>query len=168
MGLFDSQGSTSKFLLQYLIGFLAFWGGLLAVFFFFNNSDSVVINADGEVHLGAPETYFQFMYVIGPAILCISMILSSILVGLMTGVRKGAEAMFIGIACTLLVGFFVTNMISGALDSNFYDATGTFGLVEIPPEATYASNLFIGNLMLWANFLLEVIRFKPEKVLAEL
>jgi len=159
MSIFNSNGTIKGFLLQYLMGIIGYFGLLIGVFTIFDDSESVGINSEGNLHLGPPHTYFDTMYSIGPEVMFIAMLLSSGLVLFITNFRKGVEALLVGLACSLLIGTMITMGIEQELHNNFYDITGIYSFLEVKPKALFASNLFIGNLFLWANFFLEIFRF---------
>ena len=167
MAILDSKGSIKSFLVQYLVGLVAFFGFLIGISTILQDPENIGIDSEGTLELGPPQTYFETMYSIGPEVLVLTMILSSCLVWFMTNLRKGIEALIIGIVCSLFIGFFITTGIEQALYNNFNDVTDATGSVEIDSRAIFASHLFIGNLFLWANFLLELIRFKPKPSLTE-
>ena len=163
MALFNSKGTAKGFLVTYVLGLVSFFGLLIGVMLIFEDPDVKGINADGSIDLGPPQTYFEAMFSIGPGTMLIAMLLSSILVYAMTNLRKGIEALVIGLLCTFLIGGFVTMNIEQALSNNLNDAGASNLTLEIKDRAIHASHLFVGNLFLWANFFLEVIRFKPKK-----
>jgi len=166
MPVFDSEGSIKKFLLQYLMGVIAYFGLLIGVFIIFGDSEPVGIDSEGNLDIGPPQTYFEAMYSIGPEVMFIAMLLSAGLVLFITNFRKGVEALIVGLACSLLIGTMVTMYIETEFNNNFYYATGV-AMVGVVSSAKYASCLFIGNLFLWANFLLEAFRLKPKAILSE-
>ena len=167
MAILGSKGSIKGFLIQYLVGLVAFFGFLIGISTILKDPENIGIDSEGTLDLGPPQTYFETMYSIGPEVLVLTMILSSCLVWFMTNLRKGIEALIIGIVCSFFIGFFVSMSIEQALYDNFNDVIDTTGSVEIDSRAIFASHLFIGNLFLWANFLLELIRFKPKTILSE-
>ena len=52
-----------------------------------------------------------------------------------------------------------------ALSGNLSDITGSYENVDVDDRAISASHAFVGTLVLWLNFLLELFRFKPEEEL---
>ena len=167
MAILGSKGSIKGFLIQYLIGLVAFFGLLIGTSTILKDPENIGIDSEGTLDLGPPQTYFETMYSIGPEVLVLTMILSSCLVWFMTNLRKGIEALIIGIICSFFIGLFVTVRIELALYDNFNDLIDATGSVEIDSRAIFASHLFIGNLFLWANFLLELIRFKRKNILTK-
>ena len=167
MSLFSSKDTIKGLLINYFIGFICFIGILFGVSMIFHEPDSKGVNADGSIDLGLPQTYFEAMFTIGPGIMLIAMLLSSLLVYGMTNLRKGIEALVIGLLCSILIGGFVTMNIEQALDSNLHNSGANGIILDVNDRAINASYLFVGNLFLWANFLLEVIRFKPKNTLLE-
>jgi hypothetical protein len=57
--------------------------------------------------------------------------------------------------------------IEQALDSNLHESGASNIILDVKDRAIYTSYLFVGNLFLWANFFLEVIRFKGTDSLSE-
>jgi hypothetical protein len=167
MSLFSSTDTVKSLLINYIIGFVGFIGLLFGVSMIFHDPDSKGVKADGSIDLGLPQTYFEAMFTIGPGTMFIAMILSSILVYAMTNLRKGIEALLIGILCSVLLGGFVTMNIEQALDSNLHESGASNIILDVKDRAIYTSYLLVGNLFLWANFFLEVIRFKGTDSLSE-
>ena len=167
MSLFSSSDSIKSLLINYLIGFVTFIGILAGVSMLFDDPDSKGVNADGSMDLGLPQTYFEAMYTIGPGTMFLAMFVSSILVYAMTNLRKGIEALVLGILCSVLIGFFVTTNIEQSLANNLNDSGASNIILDVKDRAIYTSYLFIGNLFLWANFFLELLRFKRKSIIAE-
>ena len=160
MSLFSSRGTVKGFLMSYAIGLLSFIGLLAGVMLIFEDSDVNGVDTDGSIDLGPPQTYFESMFSIGPGTMLIAMLLSSLLVYAITNLRKGIEALLLGLVCTFLIGGFVTMNIEQALSNNLNDSGASNLTLEIKDRAIHASHLFIGNLFLWANFFLEIFRLK--------
>ena len=160
MSLFSSRGTVIGFLMTYAIGLLSFIGLLAGVMLIFEDSDVNGVDTDGSIDLGPPQTYFEAMFSIGPGTMLIAMLLSSLLVYAITNLRKGIEALLLGLVCTFLIGGFVTMNIEQALSNNLNDSGASNLTLEIKDRAIHASHLFIGNLFLWANFFLEIFRLK--------
>ena len=167
MSLFSSKDTIKSLLINYLIGFVCFIGLLMGVSMIFHDPDSKGVKADGSIDLGLPQTYFEAMFTIGPGIMLIAMLLSSLLVYGLTNLRKGIEALVIGLICSVLIGGFVTMNIEQALDGNLHDSGASNIIIDVKDRAIYTSYLFVGNLFLWANFFLEVLRFKGENSITE-
>ena len=115
MAILDSKGSIKSFLVQYLVGLVTFFGFLIGISIILQDPENIGIDSEGTLELGPPQTYFETMYSIGPEVLVLTMILSSCLVWFMTNLRKGIEALIIGIVCSLFIGFFITTGIEEAL-----------------------------------------------------
>ena len=165
MSLFDPKGSYKAFFFWYSAGFFSFIFLVMGLPRFLGASGSVGIDADGNYDLGFPQTYFETMYVLGPATLGVMMFLSCILITWMTSIKKGGEALIIGTLCAVFVGLFVTMSMQDALSGNLSDITGSFETVNVSNRAVAGSHVFVGTLFLWLNFLLELFRFKPEEEL---
>ena len=101
----------------------------------------------------------------GPHSLVVMMVLSSMLITWMTSAKKGFEALVIGILSGLFIGLFVTMSMQDVLSGNLSDITGSFEYVDVDDRAISASHAFVGTLVLWLNFMLELFRFKPEEEL---
>ena len=160
MSLFSSRGTVKGFLMTYAIGLFSFLGLLAGVMLIFEDPDVNGVDADGSIDLGLPQTYLEAMFSIGPGTMIIGMLLSSLLVYAVTNLRKGIEALLIGLVCTFLIGGFVTMNIEQALSNNLNDSGASHLTIEIKDRAIHASHLFVGNLFLWANFFLEIFRVK--------
>lgn len=167
MSLFSSSDSIKSLLINYLIGFVTFIGILAGVSMLFNDPDSKGVSADGSIDLGLPQTYFEAMYTIGPGTMFLAMLVSSILVYAMTNLRKGIEALVLGILCSVLIGGFITMNIEQSLANNLNDSGASNIILDVKDRAIYTSYLFVGNLFLWANFFLELLRFKRKSIIAE-
>ena len=162
MSIFNPDGSMKSFLINYALGIVSFVGLLSVVHFIFDDPDSPGVKSDGTIDLGLPQTYFEAMNSIGPETMLIAMFLSTGIVYFMTNTRKGIEAIVIGVLGTFLIGPFVTMRIDEALSMNLHNSMSTDIVIEITARATNASYIFIGNLVLWANFFLEVFRLSPD------
>ena len=160
MSLFSSRVTVKGFLMTYAVGLFSFLGLLAGVMLIFEDPDVNGVDADGSIDLGLPQTYFEAMFSIGPGTMIIGMLLSSLLVYAVTNLRKGIEALLIGLVCTFLIGGFVTMNIEQALSNNLNDSGASHLTIEIKDRAIHASHLFVGNLFLWANFFLEIFRVK--------
>ena len=165
MSLFDPKSSYKAFFFWYIAGFFSFIFLVVGLPHFLGDASSVGIDADGNYDLGFPQTYFETMYALGPATLVVMMVLSSMLITWMTSAKKGFEALVIGVLSGLFIGLFVTMSMQEALSGNLSDITGSYEYVDVDNRAMSASHAFVGTLVLWLNFLLELFRFKPEEEL---
>ena len=165
MSLFDPKSSYKAFFFWYIAGFFSFIFLVVGLPPFLGDASSVGIDADGNYDLGFPQRFFETMYALGPATLVVMMFLSSMLITWMTSAKKGFEALVIGILSGLFIGLFVTMSMQDALSGNLSDITGSFEYVDVDDRAISASHAFVGTLVLWLNFLLELFRFKPEEEL---
>ena len=64
----------------------------------------------------------------------------------MTNLRKGIEALVLGILCSVLIGGFVTMNIEQALDGNLHESGASNIILDVKDRAIYTSYLFVGNL----------------------
>ena len=165
MSLFDPKGSYKAFLFWYIAGFFSFVFLVIGLPHILSASSYVGIDTEGNYDLGFPQTYFETMYVLGPATLGVMMFLSCMLITWMTSIKKGGEALIIGLLCAVFVGLFVTMSMQEALSGNLSDITGSFENVHVSNRAVAASHVFVGTLFLWLNFFFELFRFKTEEEL---
>ena len=157
MGMWDDDASVASFLVRYAAGFVAFFVVLFATGWLFRTSSSGV-EADGTVDLGLPQTYFEAMHAVGTDGMVFAMVVSSVFVLMMGGLRKGLEAGVVGMMGAFLLGGIVTMNIEQVLNENFHAIASAQGNVDVSDRAINASMLFVGNLLLWANFFLEAFR----------
>ena len=145
MGDMESE-SVVKFLLRFLVVFVAFWGVLLF---------SGTYIDDGQ-ELATRDGYFDWQWyylvmvaVIHPAYMVLALLVSVTLVGVTSGWKKFRDALVVGIGFSVFVGPFFT--------SAFWDEF-SFSDLQLA-----TSSLIIGNMAVWLNYLLTIrTLFEPK------
>tara|TARA_B100000768_G_scaffold109869_1_gene101872 strand:- start:3005 stop:3490 length:486 start_codon:yes stop_codon:yes gene_type:complete len=145
MGLFGKD-SVGRFLLRYVVVFVAFWGILM----------SSAFAGDGDKLLtwsGPLDWRFYFLVIVAfvpPLYMGLAQIASMTIIGAFSGWEKLSDAVFVGLGFSVFVGPFVTMMLVESLTLTF--------------SQKITSSLLIATIAIWLNYLLTAVKMLKPKI----
>lgn len=144
MSIFDND-SVGKFLLRFVVVFVAFWGILL----------SSAFTGDGDKLLawsGPLDWRFYFLVIVAfvpPLYMGLAQIASMTIIGAVSGWGKLSDAVFVGLGFSVFVGPMVTSLLFSNLSLTF--------------SQHITSSLLIATIAIWLNYLLTAVRLLKPK-----
>jgi len=144
MSTLDNDG-VGKFLLRFVLVFVAFWGILL--------SSALAVDGDELLTWSGPLDWkFYFLVIVAfvpPLYMGLAQIASMTIIRVISGWKKTSDAVLVGLGFSVFVGPFVSTVL--------------FDNLSLTSSQYITSSLLIATIAIWINYLLTAVTLLKPK-----